>query len=175
MASTHANRGRALEELIEHSNAQYRNRGFATVHKVPTAWVPIRDGSGRIVTAKVEEKASPDFLGVYRGRAIAFDAKHTSAHRIRWDRVEDHQAEFLGNWAAAGGIAFVLVEFGEIACVVPWGQWERRLDDWHRGRGPASATAEDLIGLGSCVLPGNGVPLDYLAVVDRLWSWAEVS
>lgn len=175
MATTHANRGRALEELLEYSNTQYRNRGFATVHKVPTAWLPIRDGSGRIVTAKVEEKASPDFLGVYRGRGIAFDAKHTNTHRIRWDRVEDHQEAFLDDWEHSGGIAFVLVEFGDqSAYVVPWHEWRGMLGRWRRDLGQASVAQDGLAAIGR-VDQGRGIPLDYLAAVDKLWPEVEVS
>ncbi|MDD4747962.1 MAG: Holliday junction resolvase RecU, partial [Salinivirgaceae bacterium] len=43
---------------------------------------PIRDYTGKIVTAKVEHKAAVDFLGVYKGIPIAFDAKHTKDKRI---------------------------------------------------------------------------------------------
>lgn len=175
MASSYANRGRAFEELIELANRQYRSRGIATIHKVPTAWLPIRGHDGRIVTAKVEEKASPDFLGVYRGRGVAFDAKHTNTNRIRWDRVEDHQAEFLDQWETSGGISFVLVEFGDLVCyVVPWCEWREELDRWRRHGGQASAAEGELLASGR-VESGRGIPLDYLAVVDRLWPWAEVS
>lgn len=174
MTSTYANRGRALEELIKVSNAIYRSKAIATIHKVPTAWLPIRGNDGRIVTAKVDEKASPDFLGVYRGRGVAFDAKHTQSNRIRWDRVEDHQAEFLDNWEVSGGIAFVLVEFGDCVCyVVPWYEWREELDRWRQHGGQASVAEGELLA-GGRVDSGRGVPLDYLAVVDKLSPWAEV-
>ncbi|HHW14677.1 MAG TPA: recombinase, partial [Firmicutes bacterium] len=88
--NSRANRGRTLELMVEWQNASYRSQGLAVVHKVPTAWLPLRDGDGRIRSAKVERKAAVDFLGVYRGQAIAFDAKHCSADRVRWDRVEPH-------------------------------------------------------------------------------------
>lgn len=176
MTSTHANRGRALEELIELANRQYQGRGVATIHKVPTAWIPIRDGSGRIATAKVDRKASVDFLGVYRGRAIAFDAKHTDAARIRWDRVELHQAEFLDGWEQAGGLAFILVQFGDDAChVIPWSEWREARDRWNRFGAAASAAQPGLVEGGRVGRSGRGIALDYLAVVDRLWPWAEVS
>jgi len=99
-----ANRGRDLEELIELSNQQYASRGLAVVHKVPTAWKPIRNSSGKVITAKVDkdEFAGVDFLGCYQGRALAFDAKHTNDHRIRWDRVG----------AASGGVPELLEGYG---------------------------------------------------------------
>jgi len=56
-----ANRGRALEELVELSNERYRQQGIAVVHRVPAAWLPIRDARGRIVSAKVEKKAAVNY------------------------------------------------------------------------------------------------------------------
>jgi recombination protein U len=110
MISTYANRGQALEELIKIQNNQYTHKG-ALIHKVPTEWIPIRDYTGKIASAKVENKAAVDFLGVYKGVPIAFDAKHTKDKRISWKRLEPHQWEFLKKWHECGGIAFVLVSW----------------------------------------------------------------
>lgn len=171
----YANRGRTLEELIELANDQYRTQGVAVIHKVPTAWIPIRNSAGRITSAKVEKKASVDFLGNYRGRPIAFDAKHTGDLRIRWDRVEPHQAEFLTNWdMQPGSMAFVLVEFGDLSCsVIPWREWRRGLENWEHGAPgvAASVSRDDPIMVLGRVGQGQRFPvvLDYLWTVDRLW------
>jgi recombination protein U len=139
------------------------------IHKVPTAWIPLRDSHGRVVNAKVEEKAAVDFLGVYRGRPLAFDAKHCSGDRIRWDRVEDHQAQFLEDWTRNGGIGFVLVGFGmRRFFVVPWVVWRESLLAWKRKEEQASITAERLLQRWEIPV-GGSVALDYLFVVDKLW------
>lgn len=171
----YANRGRTFEELIELANDQYKTQEVAVIHKVPTAWLPIRNASGRIISAKVEKKASVDFLGNYRGRPIAFDAKHTDALRIRWDRVEPHQAEFLTSWdIQPGSIAFVLVEFGDLSCsVVPWREWRKGLENREQGvSGAAASVSRDdpIMALGR-VGRGNrfGVVLDYLSKADQFW------
>lgn len=161
---THANRGLALEELIIHMNIIYRQKGIAMIHKVPTAWLPIRDGRGKIVTAKVDKKASVDFLGVHLGQALAFDAKYTGGNRIRWDRLADHQREFLDSWTAAGGISFILVGFGlRNIYTVPWEWWRRGYEARQDGEGMASFTAQDLAP--EWRVEVGRVPLDYLAVV----------
>lgn len=176
----YANRGRTFEELIELANDQYLAQGVAVVHKVPTAWIPIRNSAGRIISAKVEKKASVDFLGNYRGRPIAFDAKHTADLRIRWDRVEPHQAEFLANWDATRGtgegldLAFVLVEFGDLSCsIVPWHEWRKGLERWEQGvsRAAASVSRDDPIMALGRVDQGKRFPvvLDYLGRVDQFW------
>jgi recombination protein U len=164
-----ANRGRALEELIILANQQYRAQGIAVIHKVPTAWLPIRDNAGRIVSAKVEEKAAVDFLGVYRGRPIGFDAKQCSGDRIRWDRVEPHQALFLQEWEKSGGIGFIFVGFNfERFYVVPWQFWQERMQLWHKKEGLASITATDMKPEWE-TKNSKEIALNYLETVDNLW------
>ena len=123
---TYANRGQELEELIKWQNNKYARKGIALVHKVPTEWIPIRDYTGKIVTAKVENKAAVDFLGIYKGAPIAFDAKHTKDRRISWKRLEPHQWEFLKKWHECGGIAFILVGWDMkkffVIPITKWGQ-----------------------------------------------------
>jgi len=166
-----ANRGRVLEQLVEIANRQYRARGVAVVHKVPTEWLPIRDRQGNVVSAKVTQKATVDFVGIYRCMAIAFDAKETAGHRIRWDRVEPHQAEFLDDWERAGGLAFILVEFTSTRqyFVIPWSRWRA---GWERSKhnGPASVSLAELEKVPEYIVKGTmRAALDYLEAVDRLW------
>lgn len=168
MQPFYANRGRSLEELVQMANRRYRNRKLAVIHKVPTGWVPIRDhATGKIAGAKVERKAAVDFLGVYKGWPVAFDAKETSADHIRWDRLKEHQREFLECWHLAGGIGFVLVGFmveGRFF-VVPWPVWRRGHERWRRENGEASVSCAQLADWGYEVAS----PLEYLTVVDRIW------
>lgn len=166
-----ANRGRVLEQLVEIANRQYRARGVAVVHKVPTEWLPIRDRQGNVVSAKVTQKATVDFVGIYRCMAIAFDAKETAGHRIRWDRVEPHQAQFLDDWERAGGLAFILVGFTSTNqhFVVPWSYWK---SGWAQSRagGSASVPVATLEAMPECAVQATmRAAIDYLEAVDRLW------
>ncbi len=121
---TYANRGQALEELIKLQNNKYARQGIAVITKIPTEWIPIRNHTGKIVTAKVENKAAVDFLGTYEGVPIAFDAKQTKEKRISWKRLEPHQWEFLQKWEECGGIGFVLVSWNiKEFFVIPISEW----------------------------------------------------
>jgi recombination protein U len=164
MKHGYGNRGKAFEESIIMVNSIYKARGKALIAKVPTEWIPIRQG-GKIVTAKVEQKSIVDFIGSYQGQSIAFDAKESlSKDRIRWDEVKDHQQEFLDNHFKTGGISFIMVGFaGNRYFAVPWKVWEYGLDEWKSG-GAASIHIGDFS-------PEWKVPhsLDYLPVVDRLF------
>jgi len=146
--NTHANRGRALETLVEQANAIYRSQGTAVIHKVPTAWVPLRRGP-KIVTAKVEKKAAVDFLGhvtvpgYYWALPIAFDAKEVSKGD-RWplSRLEPHQYEYLKDCSRTGAFTFVLIGYWQLRrfFVLPFSELEKRLAGRQAG-GSASVKA----------------------------------
>jgi recombination protein U len=114
-----ANRGSALEDLVVRANEFYRSKKLAVIHKVPTAWLPLRGSDGRIVSAKVEKKASVDFLGhvaTLKGSLpVAFDAKEvTKGNRWPLSRLELHQYEYLRDCAETGAFSFVLIAFWEL-------------------------------------------------------------
>ncbi|OPX91708.1 MAG: Holliday junction resolvase RecU [Pelotomaculum sp. PtaB.Bin104] len=142
-----ANRGQALEKLVVQANVMYRARGRAVIHKVPTAWVPIRRGS-KIVSAKVEERAAVDFIGHVALPAgplpVYFDAKEVSRGN-RWplSKLEQHQYDYLRDCAQTGAFSFVLIGYWQIQrfFVLPFAELERRWGAWKRGNGPASIKA----------------------------------
>lgn len=145
-----ANRGLALEELIVQANEAYRSRKLAVIHKVPTAWVPIRGPNGRVVSAKVEEKASVDFLGHVKTPGgplpLAFDAKEISKGD-RWPlaKLEPHQYEYLRDCAETGAFSFVLLGFWELQrfFVLPFPELKKRWEEWKGNTGPASVAVGD--------------------------------
>jgi recombination protein U len=111
MNRSHANRGMGLETLIEYANAQYASKGIALIQKVSTPWKVIRKGK-QIVSAFPEKKSTVDFTGVYKGSAIAFDAKETDLKtRFPLANVEQHQIDFMRKWEANGGTAFLIINF----------------------------------------------------------------
>lgn len=141
---SHANRGMALEQIIELVNQSYRRHHIALISKIPTAWLPIRGANGAIISAKVEQKSIVDFTGRWRGRPIAFDAKESHEKRMRWDRIEPHQELYLDDWTGDGAIGFVLASFGEEnTFVIPWAEWKFGLQEWRSG-GRASFAANAL-------------------------------
>ena len=109
----YSNRGKNFEELIQYTNARYRNSGIAIVEKIPTEFIPIRNKCGNVINCKVDRKAPVDFMGRYRNIPVAIEAKHTSTDRIRFSEVKDHQAQFLNGFVGEHGLGFgaVLVSF----------------------------------------------------------------
>lgn len=93
--------------------------GIGLISKVPTATKAIPHGN--TVRWVPSEKTGCDYLGVYRGQAIALEAKQSST-ATRWDlfsrgknntkkkTVADHQQRYLLRHRDCGGLAFVIIK-----------------------------------------------------------------
>jgi recombination protein U len=107
-ATNHANKGMALEKLIEKACEQYEAKGVANIKKVSTPWTVIRKGP-RIVNAFPSGQSTVDFMGEVNGRSICFESKKTdNKTSFPLSNFEEHQIEFMRNWK---GIKFVIIEF----------------------------------------------------------------
>ena len=135
--TVYANRGMSFESYIEYANSRYRAAGIAVVVKQPTPFIPLRDRQGRVVSCKVEQKATVDYMGRYRSIPVAIEAKHTSTNRIRFDAVQDNQTRFLDDFVMDGlGFGAVLVSFQmERFFLVPWFFWKIARELWQTDRG----------------------------------------
>lgn len=132
--TTYGNRGMSLESFIEYANVRYRNEGIALVEKQNTKFIPLWDKRHkRIVSCKVEEKATVDFMGRYRNIPVAIEAKETKNNRISFSEVKDHQARFMDDFIGeySCGFGAVLVSFNlERFFLVPWPFWAVARDLW---------------------------------------------
>lgn len=158
----------AFEYLVEMTNNQYALKGIATIQKVATPWKVIRRGK-KIVSAFPEEKSTVDFIGVFNGRAIAFDAKSTRVNtRFDLSNLEDHQFEFLKRWKDNGGISFLLVEFASLReiYILPF----RHLEAWwnEAKRGGRKSIPYNFFMMECDLVKGkNGILLDYLSIIEK--------
>lgn len=127
---SYANRGEDLESYIKFANERYRLYGLAFIHKNATEFKPIRDQKGKIVSCKVEGKATIDFLGRLKQYPLAVEAKNTNKDSIEWSRVEDNQAEDMEIFCREPGtIGLVVVSFSyKKFFAIPWIFWEKAYD-----------------------------------------------
>lgn len=131
---SYARRGQTFEDYINLANIVYRSAEVAVIVKQPTPFKPIRDRKGKVVSCKVEEKATVDYLGRYHQLPVAIEAKNTNTDRIRFDAVQPHQAEFMNDFVGEYGLGFsaVLVSFKmERFFLVPWQFWSTARDLWN--------------------------------------------
>jgi len=113
MKVSQANRGQAFEDLLNFTNLQYEKAGIALIHKRPTPMKPLRR-QGFHFLATFEKKSTVDYDGVYRGRAIYFEAKSTREEtRFPLDNIERHQIEHLEKAEKQGAVCFFLIEFAK--------------------------------------------------------------
>jgi len=186
LPQNYANKGRAFEDLIEFANAQYFRKAIAVVGKQNTKFIPIRNGQGQLISAKVEEKATVDYLGRYKGTPVAVEAKHTENDRIFFSRVEPHQADYLDAFCRDdNAVGIVLVSFSlRRFFAVPWPFWKAARDAWETSRsktkipvkaygwewettGMASASAEQLHPEWE-IKTGGTSGLPYLNIIERM-------
>jgi len=117
--------GKILEELISRACEQYKLKGLAVIEKTPEPMHIIKAVTGGRFIANFAKKAQPDFKGVLLGgKAVAFEAKHTSADRIRQDAVSQVQTEALERHHAMGAETFVIVAIQSMYYHrIPWEVW----------------------------------------------------
>ena len=112
---SYANRGKTLEKMIEMTNNIYRERGIATVQKIPTPVKVLNVGRNGKLTGFYEKKSTVDYIGVWKGQAICFDAKETKVEtRFDLSNVKDHQYQYMKSWHENEGIAFLIVMFSTL-------------------------------------------------------------
>lgn len=177
-----------LEEFVKYANERYRSAGKAVVVKIPTEFIPIRNNKGKVVSCKVEQKSSVDFIGRYRNIPIAIECKQTSKDRISFSEVKDHQARFLDKFVGEYGAGFgaVLVSFKfERFFLVPWEFWKIARNLWTNTRGEkanvicygqrwetpgkASVSADELLPQWEVKL-NNKYGLAYLSKIDTYYN-----
>ncbi|HJB28464.1 MAG TPA: Holliday junction resolvase RecU [Candidatus Blautia faecavium] len=106
-------RGSTLEELVNRTNEQYREKGLALIQKIPTPITPVRmDKENRHITlAYFDQKSTVDYIGAVQGIPVCFDAKECSSDTFPLMNIHPHQVEFMREFEKQGGVAFFLIFF----------------------------------------------------------------
>ncbi len=106
-------RGSTLEDLINRTIEQYREKGLALIQKVPTPITPINiDKENRHITlAYFDKKSTVDYIGAVQGIPVCFDAKECAVDSFPIANVHEHQVKFMEDFESQGGISFFLVAF----------------------------------------------------------------
>ncbi len=106
-------RGSTLEELINRSNEQYREKGLALIQKIPTPITPVQmDKDTRHITlAYFDQKSTVDYIGAVQGIPVCFDAKECSVPTFPLANIHPHQVRFMKEFEQQKGIAFFLLFF----------------------------------------------------------------
>lgn len=106
-------RGSTLEDLINHTNEFYEERGLALIQKIPTPITPVKiDKEHRHITLAYFDKISTvDFIGAVQGIPVCFDAKECAVDTFPLQNVHEHQVQFMEKFEKQEGIAFLLIYY----------------------------------------------------------------
>lgn len=166
---SYGNRGQAFEELLNYTNDLYESKGLAAIQKRPTPVKVTKSAGTRVIGGYFESKSTVDYDGVYRGRAIYFEAKSTGElDRFNLKNIDDHQYAHLEKCFGFGAVCFVLVEYRKHrkTYLLPFTALRAYWTVAEQG-GRKSMTMENFE-VDAYEVETGRAPLDYLAVVDKL-------
>ena len=111
-------RGSTLEDLINRTIEQYRERHLAVIQKVPTPITPVSiDKSTRHITlAYFDKKSTVDYIGAVQGIPVCFDAKECAADTFPLQNIHEHQIAFMREFEEQEGISFLILYFSHRNC-----------------------------------------------------------
>ena len=109
-------RGSTLEDLVNRTNDQYREKGLALIQKIPTPITPVRmDKENRHITlAYFDQRSTVDYIGAVQGIPVCFDAKECSAQTFPLANIHPHQVKFMEDFEKQNGVAFFLIFFSQL-------------------------------------------------------------
>ena len=109
-------RGSILEDMINMTNENYRQKGLALIQKIPTPITPVNiDQNTRHITlAYFEKQSTVDYIGTVQGIPVCFDAKECAVKTFPIMNIHKHQIDFMDDFEKQGGISFILLYFSSI-------------------------------------------------------------
>ncbi|PED06928.1 Holliday junction resolvase RecU [Bacillus pseudomycoides] len=164
------NRGMHFEKLINLSNEMYQREGVALINKRPTPVKVIKSRGSQVTNGFYESKSTVDYDGVYKGRAVAFEAKSTqSLTRFDLSNIAQHQLDYLEKAEKMGAVCFFLIEFSKDKTVflVPATVIQSYVRMSHQPNGKKSIPRADFDIYGYLVDQTERAPVDYLRYIDE--------
>lgn len=164
------NRGMAFEKLINLSNEMYQREGVALINKRPTPVKVLKMVYGRVKDGYYESKSTVDYDGVYRGRAIAFEAKSTNEiNRFDLKNIAQHQLDYLEKAEKMGAICFFLIGFtkDQSTFAIPLSVIQSYVRMSQQPKGKKSIPRADFDIYGYLVEQTERAPVDYLQYIDE--------
>ena len=106
-------RGSGLEDLINYTIEDLREKKLALIQKIPTPITPIEmDKSSRHITlAYFDQKSTVDYIGVVQEIPVCFDAKECASDTFPLQNIHEHQVLFMKDFEEQGGVSFLIIYY----------------------------------------------------------------
>lgn len=166
-------RGMGLEHDINTTNRYYLDTDIAVIHKKPTPVQIVKVDYPKRSAAKITEAyfkipSTTDYNGIYKAKYLDFEAKECALNTsFPLKSIHVHQLRHLDAVLRHGAIAFLIVRFTkrDETFLVPA---DRVINFWKTAE--RSSIPWRWFGENGYLIPSTYVkPVDYLAVVDRLY------
>lgn len=168
----YANRGMAFELLLNNTNRMYKAENIGIFNKRPTPVKVLKtDKRGNITKSNWQEKSTVDYDGVYKGRAVYFEAKSTEKNTsFPLEYIHRHQIDYLKDTQEMGAICFFLIEFRmeQVIYFVPVSLVAEYYESMLYDGGRKSIPRKEFEKRAYIVPQTNRVAVDYLYHVDKL-------
>lgn len=110
------NKGMLLESIINKTINFYQMNKIAYIEKknLNITFKKLVTNANNVITVKdgiISSKSTVDYIGCYKGKFIAFEAKTTNQNILPNANIKIHQIDYLKKIADNGGIAFFIVYF----------------------------------------------------------------
>lgn len=166
----YANRGMDLEYLINEANKYYLDNDLAVIYKKPTPIkinkVSFNSGKPIVTKGSFNHKSTLDYVGLYKGKYIDFDAKKTlNKTSFPIENIHNHQMEHIKKVVNHGGIAFLIIEIKSIVYLLPGENLIEFIENENRKSIPISYIQEN----GYSIDYGYNPILDYLKIIDKVY------
>lgn len=161
-----ANQGMALEEMINKTNDYYLQRDIAFISKRPTSIKVLKTSDKYKITEAVFLAPSTlDYVGVYKGRYLDFEAKETVSKKgFPMANISEHQIKAMENIIKQNGITFAIIflkSFNEIYLV----DGQVLIDSYISKQN--IIPYEQIKMVGTLIKEGYYTPVDYIKVVNE--------
>lgn len=167
---SYANRGMALENLINETNEYYVEKDIALIYKKPTP-IGISEAiyteHGRIIkNGYFKSPSTLDYNGVYKGHYIEFEAKETkSKTSFPLANFHEHQLKYIKRVLEHKGICFIILKMNGIVYLLKGEDLIYFMELEKRKSIPYSYILEHAFPIKESYNPS----LDYIKVIDEIY------
>lgn len=167
---SYANRGMDLEYLINEANNYYLLNDLAVIYKKPTPIqinkVSFKTGKPEVIKGSFNQKSTLDYVGLYKGKYLDFDAKKTlNKTSFPLENIHIHQIEHIKRVIKHDGIAFLIIEICEKIYLFPGEKLIDFINNNNRKSIPYMYIEENGLLINYTYNP----VLDYLKVIDKYY------